>query len=259
MFFVLFIVLILVVLMVHELSHRRAMIKNGIKVPEAGLGIPIKGIPSLKIRISSNLTFKIHPLLLGAYVMPENEEAIEKLPYDKQAEIFGAGIIGNIIMGLILTLPILILITIKGNINTEIIIRLIIPFILIPLFWKFSRQISAYVFPFLGIPLIAFLVWSIFAFGADETIIGPVGIVQLGLNMSTDIFQTISLAAALSLGLAITNLLPLIPLDGGRITHGWISKTKINRKFKSGFMATGYITLLLVITVMYYDISRVLS
>ena len=261
MFFVIFLVLLLVALAVHELSHGWVMKYYSIEVPEAGLGIPIPHLPYFRIKISPTFTFCIHPLLLGAYVTPANDKDIETLPYSAKAHIFGAGSIGNFIMGFIL-LALSLILGLIFNLELliwDLMIPLAVSVILPILFWKGSRVFSIYVFPVLGFFLIGFLAWSIMTFGVSKSVMGPVGIVHIGMKFST--FPEILLwGANVSIGLALVNLLPLLPLDGGRTLIALVKEVfGENQAAERIITITGiFILSLLVVIVMYSDISRVL-
>jgi regulator of sigma E protease len=97
------------------------------------------------------------------------------------------------------------------------------------------------------------------------TVTGPVGIVQItGEIGRTGVSPLLELTAFISIALAITQLLPLPALDGGRIAFvllEWIRRGKrISPKTERLVHLTGFfmlIALLLVIT--YQDIARIIS
>ncbi len=262
MFIVIFLVLLFLALVVHELSHGRVMRRYGIEVPEGGLGLPISGLPHLKIRISPTFTFCIHPVLLGAYVKATNEEDIEKLSYAAKSHIFGAGLNANLIMGFIL----LALATIWGMIcNIELliwnpVIVLVVSAVLPIGLWFGSRLLSIYLYPILGFPLLGYLVWSIIKVGLAKSLMGPVGAIDIASRIST--FPGILLwGAMVSIGLAFVNLLPILPLDGGRTLQALIRKMfGKNETLERNLAVIGiFLVALLVVMVMYTDILRLLS
>lgn len=261
MFFVIFIVLILLVMAVHELSHGMIMRKYGIKVPEAGLGLPIPHLPSLSIRVSPTFTFKIHPFLIGAYVRPAEEERIEKLFYPEKAHIYGAGIIANFIMGFLMIMPWMIVKIVKqpetwaANLPVLLVMMLLI-FIL----WKFSGKISAYVFPFLGVVMTGYLVWSIISAGVGESLMGPIGLVTMAFGF-TSFYQVMMWGALISVGFAMMNLLPFLPLDGGRITTGFLEeKLNLNQGVKKAITAASTVFFLAIMVLVFSaDIARLMS
>ncbi len=53
---------------------------------------------------------------------------------------------------------------------------------------------------------------------------GPIGIVTIGSRIPpTEFINFLSLAASLSVGVGFMNMIPIIPLDGGRILFAWIN------------------------------------
>lgn len=261
MFFAIFIFLIMVALLVHELSHGKAMRKYGIEVPEAGLGLPIPYLPSLAIRLSNDFTFRIHLFLLGAYVSPKNEKRIKNLSYRERAHIYGAGIMANIIMGLAMIILLMVVDMIKrpeGIAHDCLMIALCSALILV--FWKFGGKISAYVLPLLSPAMMGYLIWSVFSHGAKESLMGPIGIFTLGYGFSNP-YQVLIYGAIVSIGLALTNLLPFWPMDGGRIlTDFFKDRFCLGEGFEKGVSTAGLIlTVALVILVFFSDITRLLS
>lgn len=261
MFFTIFIVLLLLALTVHELSHGIIMRKYGIVVPEAGLGLPLPYLPSISIRVSPNFTFKIHPFLIGAYVRPAEEAQIEKLPYREKAHIYGAGIIANFIMGFLMIMPWMIvkLIIHPEARVTNLLILILLVFLTFVL-WRFGGKISAYVFPFLGVVMVSYLIWSMITIGVKENIMGPIGLFKMGLGL-VSLYQATMWGAQVSIGFAMFNLLPLIPLDGGRIAMGFLEdRPNLNYGVKKT-ITIGSITLFfaLIILVLFVDVARTIS
>ena len=261
MFFIIFIVLILLAMVVHELSHGMIMRKYGIKVPEAGLGLPISCLPSLAIRVSPTFTFKIHPFLLGAYVMPVEEARIEKLSYLKKAHIYGAGIIANFIMGFLMMIPWVIVKIVKQPETWAASLPILLVLILLTfILWRFSRKMSAYVFPFLGVVMAGYLAWSIISVGAKESLMGPVGLVTMALGFAS-FYQVMMWGALISVGFAMTNLLPFLPLDGGIIMTGFLEdKFDLKQGTKKAITTASTVFFLAIIVLVFFaDASRLIS
>jgi len=259
MFFAIFIILILVALVVHELSHGMAMRRYGVEVPEAGLGLPIPRLPSLAIKFSSGFTFRIHPFLLGAYVRPKSSEDIEKLSYQEKAHIYGAGVIANFIMGILIIIPWTIVKLFKYP--EEIAANLIVLILLIAavfVLWRFSKKISAYILPFMGVAMMVYLVWSLAAVGAEESVMGPVGLFTMGMGF-VSFYQATIWGAYVSIGFAMMNLLPFLPLDGGRIMTEFLQhKFKAGNSVEMGIkVASAAFFLAIIILVFFTDFSRI--
>jgi len=237
------------------------MKKRGIIVPEAGLGFKIFNLPYLKIRVSPEFTFCIHPFLLGAYVRPANGEDINRLPYSAKTHIYGAGVIANLIMGAILLgLYVILAMIEKDTITSRAVIILAVSVGSSLLLWIGSRIFCSYIFPFLGFLILGQLAWSVMKTGLGESVMGPIGIIQSGLNIST-FPEAVFWGANISIGLALINLLPIVPLDGGHIFLAVMEKIFGNKGAIRAIVTTvGIIAFsLLIMAVMYSDILRLLS
>lgn len=232
MLFAIFIALLVVALVAHELNHGLKMRRYGIQIAEVGLGFLIPGLRRFSISIrTSSFVFKINPILLGAYVEPVDKKAIKALPYSQQAHIAGAGPIANLMMASVLFFVLYILAWALMGFSWELVVRLFIAILFFIIFWKCSRVLSVYVFPVLGLAVAGFLIWSLITFGVGESLIGPIGIVQLGKS-AVNISEILVLGFAISLGLGLINLLPIIPLDGGRILLALIERVFCKNKIR---------------------------
>jgi len=264
MFFAIFIILVLVVFALHELAHGRAMLKYGIRVPEAGLGIPIKHVPCLRIKISPAFTFCLHPFLLGAYVRPAEgeEEKMEGLPYRAKAHIFGAGIAVNLVFSFLLNIGLLLALLAVNpegwNLHATVLMAVYLP--LTAIFLRFGKFLSSYVFPILGLCLTGFLIWSISTLGMQKSVMGPIGIVQMGLSIDT-LGEAVAWGAMISMGLAFINLLPLFPFDGGRIFKALLEeKLNLGQEVGNAISAAGFLLVIVFIAAVFLsDLFRVFS
>lgn len=96
---------------------------------------------------------------------------------------------------------------------------------------------------------------------SSEEVVGPIGMVHfVGEAARTGIYSLLSLAAVISINLAILNILPFPALDGGRLIFILIEMIKgkpINPE-KEGFVHfIGFVVLIiLMIFVVYKDIIR---
>lgn len=97
---------------------------------------------------------------------------------------------------------------------------------------------------------------------ATGGVVGPVGIVQVASNIgkSAGVFGIIWFSAILNILLALTNLLPIPALDGGRIPfllYEWITKKKVPPEKENLVHLIGFIFLLgLLFLVTFFDILR---
>jgi len=101
--------------------------------------------------------------------------------------------------------------------------------------------------------------------GVSDSVAGPVGIIhqaqKIGL-FEQGFLSILSFAGMLSINLAVMNVIPFPPLDGGRALFialsGVIKKKKYLEKFEYYFNYAGYIFLLgLIVLVTFKDIVRI--
>ncbi len=209
------VVLILGALAVHEGAHAFAMWKCGVSLSEVGLGFPIPYVPHIRIRFkkfSSLPAFTLHPFLLGAYVKPteEGDAMLEKLPYSNRAVIYGFGVLGNILYGLLLL--ILLRVASLGILDMKVFILLLLLF----LFWWQRRVFCTHLVPIVGVLGLAGFVATFFFLPSGDVVVGPIGTIQLAHDTAKDVAGGVLFAAVISFSLAVLNMLPVYPLDGGR-------------------------------------------
>lgn len=103
---------------------------------------------------------------------------------------------------------------------------------------------------------------------ARDTVSGPIGIGQAIINtvFTAGFFGLLSILMYISLSLGIMNLLPIPMLDGGQIMMlgiekvlSWFNKT-LSMVARERIQMTGLaLVLLLMVTVMYFDVSRLVG
>jgi membrane-associated protease RseP (regulator of RpoE activity) len=228
MFVALAVSFLLATILLHELGHALAMRSRGIRVEETGLGFPVPKLPRIAFTFfrgsASPLRVVISPLLLGAYVRPRKEdiERQEALPYHDQALIFGAGVLANLLFGLatMATWDLL-----SGNIEKALVLTW-----LGAILWMGRKQFCSYFIPFLGaVFLLAFLA-AIFNHGAHMG--GPISIFREA-GKTRGIEDAFKFGFAISLDLALLNMLPIYPLDGGRLMAAvFRSRPKVKLAFQ---------------------------
>ncbi|OGZ05449.1 MAG: hypothetical protein A3C93_01115 [Candidatus Lloydbacteria bacterium RIFCSPHIGHO2_02_FULL_54_17] len=226
--------IILFAVLIHEVGHLIAMRKCGVWVDELGVGLPWGPrigwtFPSKKYP-GKSFAVSLYPLLLlGAFVKPENEgKGMKELSYHDQAFIYGAGIIGNFVM-IALGIALIGALLPEGR------------SVLMPLmpFWKvtvasaslwwgllstvvvllFARPITQYLFPVMAVVIMYWITTMILGM-PFETFVkesgGIVAIAQLGEKFSKSLVALTYFGVLVSYLLALTNLLPIYPLDGGQ-------------------------------------------
>ncbi|MFA6131336.1 MAG: site-2 protease family protein [Patescibacteria group bacterium] len=178
-------------------------------------------VEALGLWISTNcpdgLEITLSPLLIGAYVKPSEEgaRACEELPYEAQAEIYGSGVWTNILLFLVMAAG---LIFFKSGLTLEDgMIRSVACIGLAVLLYRWKGLFCNYGVPAIGV-WVAWSVGSLLFSPADSGVMGPVGIMKT-FAQATSVLDVLRLGASISLGVGILNMLPLMPLDGGRTMH----------------------------------------
>ncbi len=211
--FTLSIVLFALSISVHELGHAFAMRHYGVKLRSIcllGFGQTIFKFTLPHWFGNTPVLIKLFPI--GAFVEPSEEgsEKIEGLKYSEYVHIYGAGIIANCLYsGALLLISALI----SGFVEKELVIAMIL--IIIGLFPRYSSHLIIPVGLF-----IAFVI-SFIAIDSPAKIVNDSGsfisIVEMMQGRSNNLVEVTKFGAILSFSVAIFNVLPLIPLDGGRI------------------------------------------
>lgn len=231
------VLVLLIIVCAHEAAHALVLKRLGFPIAEAGLGLPIK--PRYVRQPSRRIPFRLSlsPWLLGAYVEPDpkRQEEIEALPYVDSAWYSGAGVIANFLLGGVMW-------TLLDVIDGLWVTAGIVAAGTVVL-WFGRRQIAAYVLPVIGIPTLLGVVYAI------VTSVGqPQGPVGLGIFMeSSTWYNTLVIGFLLTMSLGILNLIPIYPLDGGRIADaafGHLLGTKAAQRFRT---VTGVLMMCLVV------------
>lgn len=266
------IALVLMNLIVHEMSHAYAMARYGVELEKAGIGIPVPGLTvTLRLpRLSVPVTFS--PLLLIAYVKPtdKGQKQLDALPYEKKATIFGVGILSNAVISALL-LPVylywidwqfsavpMVLWILLGGVAAIGLLGIVMP-----------RKVSAYVLPVSGIVMMAGLVWMLApGFMADPgyavthggavvdgaaQVGGPVMIARLIGQASDPIFALV-LGMMIGNGLAVANMLPLPPFDGGHISRAYLTEMFGPRVAKAVSTVLAFVGLFFIFMVLAGDV-----
>lgn len=250
MFILVGITFLLLNLILHEAAHAIAMRKYGVEIKKAGIGFPIK--PYLTIRGFFSFPLTISPFLLGAYVEPtlDGEEKIKSLPYRDRAVIFGVGVIANLLVALVM---IGIFFINEGNIANPLLYGflaagVVTGFALV----KLARLLCGFVIPVIGLAALVLTVYSVAIsnpLSQEETqaLVGPIGIVGMILG-STTFEDILEISFVISIGIALVNMLPIFPFDGGRIAEAIMQKffgERVASVFKN--FSYGLIILLIIV------------
>lgn len=200
------VVLVVVIFVGHEAGHFVAMRRQGIEVPSAGFGFITGTTITLKKSPWGLKKINLGYVPLGAYVLPsdEGQEKLDKLPYGAYSWCLGAGVWANVMIGFGLM--------VSANLIMHSWTRALIEFGILVVLW-FGRKVFAYIVPYLGVAALALTVW---AYIAQPT----AGWVEFGTAMhSTGLVKTLTDGAAVSLGMGAFNMIPMTPLDGGKMAR----------------------------------------
>lgn len=218
------VVLVILSISIHELGHYEAMRRCGVKVKEVSLlGIPCPFLPSISIRIRNSETiWMIHPFLpIGAYVKPESDDEILSKSLKDQLYIYSNGIIANMAYAFAILAIIMIVLGISHE-EARYDKVLAITFLFAGtawLIWRLRRVISL-ALPILTIPLFLLTTYSIFSFSPKEVLEagggGPVAVIGM-FDQAKGTLEAMVVAALISINLALMNLVPIKPLDGGHV------------------------------------------
>jgi membrane-associated protease RseP (regulator of RpoE activity) len=200
--------LCLAALILHELGHVAAFTDNGVPVTRLSIGI---GRPSLTIGPSRRRPYEIRvtPWLVGAYVLPGGpDDATDKLPFRQAAWIDGAGVIVNIVAALAL------LAVLAGSAGAWWWAALITAAAVA--LWVARRSAVLAIVP-AGLGAIVLLAVLLASDLRTRQSGGVVGLPALLVSSTPE--HAIVTGLAFSLGLAVLNMAPLMPLDGGQIAR----------------------------------------
>lgn len=228
-------VLTLVVL-VHEYGHYATMRRNGVQVVEFTVGF---GPTLWERKLKSGTMFRLKPILLGGYARPVSkaglsdeeaakvEGAIEDASAWAKFKIYMAGMFYNATAAfVVLTVIGYATGTVMGF--TVPILRVIHPpQALVPLLAAFIASYGLW----LATPVLFAGLFASGIKGLLSSVSGPVGIITMGNGMVASsptaamvLMNALMFFAFINIGLAGFNLLPLQPLDGGKVVDLIIEK-----------------------------------
>lgn len=261
---VIFVVILLVLVLVHEFGHFFTAKKFGIKVDEFGFGFPPKlfGIKKGETEYTFNL------LPIGGFVKifgedpntestsgPDSARSFISKPKWQQAIVLLAGVFANFLLAWLI-FSFCFVLGFPDSSNGINLVKLSI----FPAFFKgMSLTVSIAKDTIIG--LYTLIIDAINGRGSLASITGPVGMVGIvGDAYKFGFVYLLSFAALISINLAIINLLPFPALDGGRLFFLLIEKIKgsrLNPKVINITNMIGFsILILLMVVVTYHDVVK---
>ncbi|MFC1608834.1 M50 family metallopeptidase [Patescibacteria group bacterium] len=287
------IVAIVVVIVVHELCHAIVMDRHGIEIEKVSIGV-LPNVcsfgPFSHPKILGGADFYITPFLIGAYVKAVNEKELERLSFSQKVEIYSAGVMGNLFLATLAFLTYSIR-ELDGIVIGDLIAVAIVGVIVVTrLIKRVTAIFDSVVIPLLGM---AFVVFLFHAYGqwidqkavvessinsassistesnasreiiesADEVVepvSGPVGAVKSLKDEMIDLSSFFKVVMIISISVAWINMLPLFPMDGGRIVSAIFEKCGLRRINTCFTSTTPMIVLLLIGYVLLKDVYNLI-
>jgi len=222
-------------IILHELGHLLAAKRMGIPIARFSVGFGRK-LWGFKM---GQTEYWLSLIPCGGYVLPalNDEEAFDKIPL-KRRILFALGGPAANILGAFLCLSLMNIARLGCSVDAVIYLPL-------EQIWQMARQIGA------AIPLL---------FSQPEHLSGIVGIVAGGgAYVGLNFVKLLQFSVLLNVNLAVFNLLPILPLDGGKIVMGLLRKIyRPWRRLEVPLTVGGWLLLMaLALYATALDISRV--
>jgi membrane-associated protease RseP (regulator of RpoE activity) len=210
------------VIISHEIGHAIEMRSNGVAVEVISLGLDFDFIPTYDFTLESvpGTTFRISPFLVGGYASADAEAmSIERLSYDGSIAISRAGIGINFITGFLFILlggllhwkkPSGVLLIFLGVLAAFTIVVYALPLLL----------------PVLSLPIIALEIRGFIKHLKEpekKHIFGFWDILRFLYESTKSLKDYFYAIGVLAMGVGGFNILPVFPLDGGKILHRYIA------------------------------------
>jgi regulator of sigma E protease len=223
------------IITLHELGHLLAAKRLGIPIARFSIGFGPK-LWGFKMG-ETEYWFSMFPC--GGYVMPalENEEAFDKIPLKSRIIFSLAGPVANV-LGALLCLSLMNIVKLGFSVNSVI-------YLPVEQIGNMMMQICT------AIPLL---------FSQPQHLSGIVGIVAVGgAHVGLNFVKLLQFSVLLNMNLAVFNLLPILPLDGGKIVMGVLRKIyQPLRRLEMPLTVGGWVLLLgLTLYATALDITRV--
>jgi regulator of sigma E protease len=187
-------------IILHELGHLLAAKRMGIPIARFSLGLGPK-VWGFKM---GETEYWLSMIPCGGYVMPamKDEEAFDKIPLNRRILFALSGPAANI-LGAFLCLSLMNIVKLGCSVDSVIYLPL-------EQIWRMALRIGT------AIPLL---------FSQPDHFSGIVGIVAAGgAQVGLSFVKFLQFSVLLNVNLAVFNLLPILPLDGGKIMMGLLRK-----------------------------------
>jgi len=227
-------ILISFLILIHEMGHLIAAKLLGIPIERFSVGFG----PKLWSYGKGQTEYRLSAFPIGGYVLPkiEDEEDFFLIPSRKRIGFALGGPTANIILALICL----------SCFNAATTRFSLYGILLSP----FVQMMEISVQVFYAIPQL---------FSQPEQLSGIIGIVAAGGHiLAGDFSKIFGLAAMLNINLALLNLLPVLPLDGGKILFCFLERIHSSlAKLQLPLMVTGWVLLLgLILSITIIDVCK---
>ena len=233
---------------IHETGHFIVARLCKIKVNEFGVGFG----PKIWHKKIKGTEYELRLIPLGGFVNLEGEEkesdnegSFNKASIPKRIAVVAAGASVNIIFGIIAYMILILVRTLlfkQSNFSEA---------------FKISLESSGELIKNMWLGIVQLFSGNV---GIND-MVGPVGISQM-VSQTSGIVEFIYLLSIISVSLGVTNLLPIIPLDGGKIVLYIIEairKKPLNKDLELSLQSFSFIVLIIFsIAVAFNDINRII-
>lgn len=233
-------------LVVHEAGHAIAMMRRGVDIEEAGIGLPVKGL-TFRLRLPFvPFPIALSPLLIAAYVKPSRRGELDLRMMSRKDQVvcYGAGIVMNLVFGGVLLILLLLSMNPFGSRRATIVFTIVTG---LTLAFVLLRRVLPFVMPVIGVAMLVVAVALVL--NAPESVGGPIAVVTTAFGASSW-FGVVLFGASMLLNLGLINMVPFVPADGGRITciflesRGWVKLSEMYARLTSYALATLIVVLL---------------
>ncbi len=241
------IILLGFLVIIHETGHYLVAKACKIKVNEFAIGFG----PKVFSKKGKETIYELRLIPLGGFVSLEGEDeesdkkgSFSNASIPKRILVVAAGALVNILFGLLAYFCLIFiryLIVVNNNFLEAI---------------QYSFLASTELIQNMWLSIVELFSGNV----GLKDMVGPIGISDM-VSKTSGLTEFIYLLSIISVSLGITNLLPIIPLDGGKIVLliiEWIRKKPLNKNLEIKIQSIGFLALIIFsIIVAFNDIARI--
>lgn len=241
------IILLGFLVLIHEMGHYIASKICKIRVNEFAIGFG----PKIFSKKGKETVYELRLIPLGGFVNLEGEDeesnkegSFSKASIPKRIFVVAAGALVNILFGILAYCCLIFiryLIAVDNNFLEAI---------------KYSFLASTELIKSMWLSIVELFSGNV----GLQDMVGPIGISEM-VSKTSGLTEFIYLLSIISVSLGITNLLPVIPLDGGKIVLliiEWIRKKPLDKNLEIKIQSIGFLALItLSIVIAFNDVARI--